>query len=169
MSSMPNRSSLRIWSPPFGASPRTRNKRSTSGDAWPHCARQAAHRRRRGDRMRRREFITLLGGAAAWPLTARAQQPAKIWRIGFLAGGSRPVTINSSGYANFLRGMRELGYAEEGNFVVEWRFAEGRFELFSVLAAELVRSNVDVIVLGTGTAAPAAKRATDTIPIVMAS
>src|SRR5262245_60259641 len=68
MSSMPNRSSLRIWSPPFGASPRTRNKRPTLGfnrmspdrqDAWPHCARQAARRRRRGNRMKRREFITL--------------------------------------------------------------------------------------------------------------
>jgi hypothetical protein len=113
--------------------------------------------------MRRREFITLLGGAvAAWPLAARAQQRGKVWRIGFLAGGSRPVSSDFHPYAGFLRGMRELGYVEGKEFIVEWRFAEGRFQIFPDLAAELVSLNVDVIVLGTPTAIPAAQHATRT-------
>jgi putative tryptophan/tyrosine transport system substrate-binding protein len=116
----------------------------------------------------RREFITLLGGAAAsWPLAARAQQARKVWRIGFLAGATRPVQLGSSAYAGFLRGMRELGHVEGRDFVMEWRFAEGRPELYSELAAELLRLNVDVIVLGTQTALPALRQATTTIPIVM--
>src|SRR5262249_27885190 len=88
--------------------------------------------------MGRREFITLLGGAAAaWPLAARAQQAA-MPVIGFLGGGSRPVSFKDSVYGGFLQGMRELGYVEGKDFVIEWRFAEGRFELFADLAAELV-------------------------------
>jgi putative ABC transport system substrate-binding protein len=94
--------------------------------------------------VRRREFITLLG-CSAWPFVARAQQPSRVWRIGFLAGGLRPVSSDFNPYGGFLRGMRELGYVEGENFVMEWRFAEGRFELFSDLATELVRLNVDVI------------------------
>jgi putative ABC transport system substrate-binding protein len=118
--------------------------------------------------MRRRAFITLLGGAAAaWPLAARAQQPARTWRIGFLAGGSRPIGLDSSPYGGFIRGMRELGYVDGKHFIMEWRFAEGRPELFPDLAAELVRLNVDVIVLGTSVAVPATAQATKTIPIVM--
>jgi putative tryptophan/tyrosine transport system substrate-binding protein len=123
--------------------------------------------------MRRREFIAGLGfagvSAAAWPLAARAQQDTRVRRIGFLAGATRPVQIGSSVYAGFLRGMRELGYVEGRDFAMEWRFAEGRFELFPELAAELVRSNVDVIVLGSTNAVPGAQRATVTIPIVMGS
>src|SRR5215831_2786825 len=112
--------------------------------------------------MKRREFITLLGGAAvARPLAARAQQRAKVWRVGFLAGGSRPAVLATSIYGGFLRGMREIGLVEGKDFSMEWRFAEGRFEL--------LRQNVDVIVLGTGAAVPAARGATKTIPIVMAS
>jgi putative ABC transport system substrate-binding protein len=118
--------------------------------------------------MKRRQFITLIGGAAAaWPIAARAQQPGKVWRIGFLAGGSRPVPVDSNPYGGFPRGMRELGYVEGRDFTIEWRFAEGRFDLFPDLAAELVRLNVDVIVLGTPTAVPAVRQATSTIPIVM--
>jgi ABC-type uncharacterized transport system substrate-binding protein len=118
--------------------------------------------------MRRREFVTLLGGAtASWPLAARAQQAGKLWRIGFLAGGSRPVSSDFNPYGGFLRGMRELGYVEGKDFSVEWRFAEGRFTLFPDLAAELVRLSVDVIVLGTGSAVPAVQHATRTIPVVM--
>jgi putative ABC transport system substrate-binding protein len=119
--------------------------------------------------MKRREFITLLGGAAtAWARMARAQQPSnKLRRVGFLAGGSRPVPVDSDPYGGFARGMRELGYVEGKDFAIEWRFAEGRVDLFPDLAAELVRLNVDVIVLGTGAALPAAQRATSTIPIVM--
>jgi putative ABC transport system substrate-binding protein len=120
--------------------------------------------------MNRREFIALIGGtAAAWPLAARAQQRAKVWRVGFLAGASRPAVLATSIYGGFLRGMREIGLVEGKDFSMEWRFAEGRFELLPELAAELVRQNVDVIVLGTGAAVPAARDATKTIPIVMAS
>jgi len=118
--------------------------------------------------MRRREFFTLVGGTAAWPFAARAQQSGKVWRIGFLAGGARPAKMEGSVYSAFLRGMRELGYAENRDFIVEWRFAEGRYELFPTLADELVRSNVDVIVVGATAAIPFVVRATSTIPIVMA-
>src|SRR6266516_7948719 len=118
--------------------------------------------------MRRRDFISFIGSAAAtWPLTARAQQPGQVWRIGFLAGGSRPISSDFNPYGGFLRGMRELGYNEGKDFVMEWRFAEGRFELFPDLATELVRLKVDAIVLGTPEAVPAVQRATSTIPIVM--
>jgi putative tryptophan/tyrosine transport system substrate-binding protein len=120
--------------------------------------------------MKRREFITLLGGAAAaWPLAARAQQPGRVWRIGFLAGGSRPIGLESTSYGAFSRGMRELGYVEGKDFIIEWRFAEGRYDLFPELAAELVRLNVDVIVLGTPAAIRPVQETTSTIPIVMAT
>jgi len=103
--------------------------------------------------MRRRDFISLLGGAAtAWPLAALAQQPGRVWRVGFIAGGSRPASIEGSVYSGFLQGMRDLDYVLGKNFEMEWRFAEGRYELFPDLAAELVRLKVDVIVLGTPTA-----------------
>jgi len=119
--------------------------------------------------MKRREFITLFGGAAAvaWPLAASAQRSGKLWRVGFLAGGSRPVALESSAYAGFNHGMRELGYREGIDFVIEWRFAEGRFMLFPQLAAELVRASVDVIVLGAASAVRPTQQATSTIPIVM--
>jgi putative ABC transport system substrate-binding protein len=117
--------------------------------------------------VKRRTFIAGLGAAAAWPLTALAQQPAhKVWRIGFLAGGSRPVPLGNP-YTAFQQGMRELGYAEGKDFVMEWCFAENRTDLFPDLAVELVRLRVDVIVLGTGLAVPAVAQATKAIPIVM--
>jgi putative ABC transport system substrate-binding protein len=117
--------------------------------------------------MQRRSFLTLLGtSAAAWPLAAGAQR-GRVRHIGFLAGGARPVQLSSSLYGGFLRGMRELGYVEGRDFVIDWRFAEGRFELFPGLADELVRSKVDVIVLGTPAAVSAVRQATDTIPIVL--
>jgi putative ABC transport system substrate-binding protein len=117
--------------------------------------------------VRRREFISLLSGIAVGsPLAARAQ-PGRLWRIGFIAGGSRPVPLEPTAYGAFSRGMRELGYMEGKDFIIEWRFAEGRNELFSEFVAELVRLNVDVIVTGTPSAISAAQRATKTIPIVM--
>jgi putative ABC transport system substrate-binding protein len=77
--------------------------------------------------MRRREVIGLLGSAAAaWPLTARAQQPNKVWRVGFFSGTSRSAV--SGLYAGFVRGMTELGYAEGKNFIIEWRSAEEKYE-----------------------------------------
>jgi putative tryptophan/tyrosine transport system substrate-binding protein len=120
--------------------------------------------------MRRRGFITLLGGtAASWSFAVLAQNSPKLRRIGFLAGGSRPTLLDSSVYAGFLRGMRELGYVDGKDFEMEWRFAEGRYDLFSTLAAELVRIPVDVIVAGTPAAVKPAQQATSTIPIVMGS
>src|SRR5436190_18392913 len=108
--------------------------------------------------MRRLAFMTFLGSAApVWPVAAHAQQKSRIWRIGFLAGGSRPASLQSSSYGSFSRGMRELGYVEGSHFIVEWRFAEGRFDLFPELAAELVQLNVDVIVLGTPQAIESAR------------
>jgi putative ABC transport system substrate-binding protein len=118
--------------------------------------------------MKRRQFIALIGGTAVWPFAAIAQLPNKIRRIGFLAGGARPINLESTTYGAFLRGMRELGHVENQNFIVEWRFAEGRLELLPTLAEELVRSNVDVIVVGLSAGIPAVQRATNTIPIVMA-
>ena len=119
--------------------------------------------------MKRREFLSLLGGVVApWPLAARARHMDKVWRVGFLAGGSRPAQLLEP-YGAFLRGMRELSYVEGKDFVIEWRFAEGRNELFPELAAELVRANVDVIVVSTPSAIPVVRRATTTIPIIMAS
>src|SRR5262252_6388222 len=92
--------------------------------------------------MRRREFIAAIGGAAAgWPFAARAQQPAgKIPRIGFLANVRSPAT------EAFERGLRELGYVEGKNIVIEWRLAQGKFDSLPELAADLVRSNVEIIV-----------------------
>jgi putative ABC transport system substrate-binding protein len=119
--------------------------------------------------MRRREFITVLGGAAAaWPLVARAQRSAKVWRIGFLASGLRPVSIESSQYGGFPQGMRELGHVEDADFVIEWRFAEGRPELYPALAAELVRAQVDIAVAGNATAVRPMQQASSNIPIVVA-
>ena len=111
--------------------------------------------------MRRREFITLLGGAAAsWPLGALAQQSGKIWRMGFIAHGHERF------YDALFEGLRELGYAEGRNLIVEGRYAEGRAERFPEFAAEMVRLNVDVIVVVTTPAALAVKKATTIIPIV---
>jgi putative ABC transport system substrate-binding protein len=116
--------------------------------------------------MRRRKFISLLGGAAAWPLVARAQQAGKKYTIGLFNAGIRPAQ-NAPLSVAFLSAMRELGWIEGKNVVFEGRYADNRLERLPALAEELVRLNVDVIV-GIGTLAPlAAKRATSTIPIVM--
>jgi putative ABC transport system substrate-binding protein len=118
--------------------------------------------------MRRREFITLLGsGTVAWPLAARAQQGQRVRRIGFLGGAARPISLESSFYGGLLQGLRELGYVEERDFVMEWRFAEGRNEIISFLGAELVKSNVDVIVLGASSLVRPMQQLTQTIPIIM--
>ena len=111
-----------------------------------------------------------LGGVAAtWPLAARAraQQPAKVPRIGFLVTAPFDTPEFREARDPFLQGMRELGYVEGQNFSVEYRSAEGRQERFASLAADLVRLNVDVIVALATPHARAAQRATRTIPIVV--
>ena len=117
--------------------------------------------------MRRREFITLLGGAAAaWPLVARAQQAGKIYRIGFL--WDSPDAFLDALEA-FRQGLRDLGYVEGRNIAIEYRWAEGKPERMRELAEELVRLKVDVIVAPSSIYTEAAKRATSTIPIIFVS
>jgi putative ABC transport system substrate-binding protein len=117
--------------------------------------------------MRRRDLLTLIAGAAAaWPLATRAQQAGKVWRIGLLAGASRSTA--SGNYAAFVQGMRELGYTEGKEFVIEWRSVEGRYEQIPEIVAELLRLKVDVIVTALSAALPTLKQAITTIPIVMA-
>jgi putative ABC transport system substrate-binding protein len=113
--------------------------------------------------MKRREFITLLGGAAAWPLAARAQQP-KVWRIGVLA----PVPPTPVMLSAFRDGMRGRGYVEGQNLSIDVRWPQGSFDQDPSVVTELVNSNVDVIVAWATPATIAAHRATSTIPIVMA-
>lgn len=117
--------------------------------------------------MQRREFITLLGGtAAAWPLAAHAQMQRKMTRIGYLGAGIRTASPNPR--EAFLQGLRDLGYVEGQNFVLVDRYAEGQQERLPELAVELVRLEVDIIMVTTSGSAKAAKDATRTIPIVMA-
>ncbi len=116
--------------------------------------------------MRRRNFITLLGGAVAWPVVTRAQQTGKVYRVGFL--WDNPAVWPHALEA-FHRGLRDLGWTEGQNIAVEYRWAEGRFDRLPALAEELVGLKVDVIVAPTSIYAGAAKRATSTIPIVFAS
>jgi putative ABC transport system substrate-binding protein len=117
--------------------------------------------------LRRRQFITLLGGAAvAWPLAARAQQPSKLPTIGFL--GAAP-SIESQRVAAFVQRLRELGWIDGRNLAIEYRWAEGRSEGYAENAAELVRLKVDVIVTSTTPPSLAAKQATAVIPIVFAA
>jgi putative ABC transport system substrate-binding protein len=113
--------------------------------------------------MRRREFITLIGGAAAWPLAARAQQPT-IPVVGYLDNGSLEATRENVEAVH--RGLSETGYVEGRNLAVEYRWAQDHLERLPALAADLVRRQVNVIVVASVPAVFAAKAATDKIPIV---
>jgi putative ABC transport system substrate-binding protein len=116
--------------------------------------------------VKRREFITLLGGAiAAWPLAARAQQPAKLPTIGYL--GTAAASAWAPWTAAFVQRLHELGWTDGRTIVIQYRWAEGRTERSAELAAELARFKVDVIVTG-GNAALAAKQASSVVPIVFA-
>jgi putative ABC transport system substrate-binding protein len=116
--------------------------------------------------MRRREFITLLGGAASLPLAAHAQQPAgRVYRIGYLSVASRERSLRFA--EAFEDGLRRLGYRVGENVTFEYRFANAEMERLPALAAELVRLRVDIIIAGSNPSTVATKTATTTIPIVM--
>jgi putative tryptophan/tyrosine transport system substrate-binding protein len=113
--------------------------------------------------MRRREFLGALGGAAvAWPLAAQAQ---KVYRIGFLGNSTAVLEANLVG--SFREGLRELGYVEGQNIVIEYRWAEGKYERFASLIAELLGQSVAVILTAGTPASLAVKKATNSVPLVM--
>ena len=118
--------------------------------------------------IKRRKFLTLFGGAVlAWPLAVRAQPMAKVWHVGMLE--TTAATLNATNLDAFKQALRQLGYIEGQNLIVEYRSGDGHIERFPQLAAELVRLNVDIIITRGTPAALAAKEATATIPIVMAA
>jgi len=120
--------------------------------------------------MRRREFITLIGGAATWPLAARAQRPAStLRRIGLLLPGNARTTVVRGQLEAFRQGLKEYGWVEGQNISVEYSFAEGREDALAAIAAELARLRLDVIVAEGTAAIQAAKTVTQTVPIVMAT
>lgn len=116
---------------------------------------------------RRKLLVVLARCALAAPLVSFAQPQDRVWRVGFLAL-RRPVSLDSDQFGAFPQGMRELGYIEGTNLIIEWRFADGKSERLSALAAELVQLKVDAILAAGTQAISAAQKATGTIPIVMA-
>src|SRR5262245_25211909 len=121
----------------------------------------------RFDRLRRRDIVTLLGGAAAWPLAARAQQP-EVPAVGFLSGRSQEDSVADA--AAFRQGLSELGYVAGRNVALEFRWADGRSERLPELAADLARRKVAAIAaVGGNNSAFAARAATASIPIVFTS
>jgi putative tryptophan/tyrosine transport system substrate-binding protein len=117
--------------------------------------------------MRRRDFIKVLGGAAVWPLTAYAQKVGRTYRIGILE--PIPAAQNAANLDALRKGLRDLGYIEGRNLVIEYRSADGRAERFPELASELVGLGVDLLVARGTPATTAAKNATGTTPVVMAA
>jgi putative ABC transport system substrate-binding protein len=117
--------------------------------------------------MKRREFIMLLGGAAAWPLVSNAQQVGKVYRIGILETIS--AAQNAANLDALRKGLRKLGYIEGKNLVIEYRSAEGHAERFPDMASELTRLKVDLIVTRGTPAVQAAKNVAGAIPVVMAA
>jgi ABC-type uncharacterized transport system substrate-binding protein len=117
--------------------------------------------------MKRREFITFIGGAAVWPVVARAQQTGKLPRIGMLLPNTPAIAARNPRIQAFLQGLRDLGWNDEKNMAIEWRLAEGQLQRLPALAAELVNIKVDVIIAASAPAAKAAKEATSTVPIVI--
>jgi putative ABC transport system substrate-binding protein len=118
---------------------------------------------------RRKVLIALGAGALAAPFGSFAQQQGKIWRVGFLSLRPRPASLDSDVFGAFRLGMSELGYVEGKNLLIEWRFADNKYERLPALAAELVQMKVDVIVVAGAQDISAAQKATSMIPIVMAT
>jgi len=118
---------------------------------------------------RRRLVVALWASALAAPLRSFGQQQGKVWRVGFLAQRQISISESDNYYGLFRQGMRELGYVEGKNLMIEWRSAEGKSERLQDFAMELVRLKVDVIVATSTPCVSAAKKATTTIPIVMGS
>src|SRR5262249_42897120 len=134
--------------------------------ARPHGAADPARPRRRGDRMRRRDFVLRLAGtAAAWPLALHAQETKKIPRLCFLTFD--PGSSQSIRFKPFFEGLSELGYVDGQTIAIEFLSAEGQGDRFADLAGQCVRLNANVIVVASTPAGHAAKGATRTIPIVM--
>src|SRR5712691_647405 len=145
---------------PAGRSPCRRGRASVFEDDRGSSERQAG--------MRRREFITLIGGAAvAWPVAVQAQQPAKLPTIGFL--GANTLSAQSQWTAAFVQRLRELGWIEGRTVAIEYRWAEGHSERAAGIASEFVRLKVDVIVTHSAAPVLAAKQATSVIPIIFAA
>src|SRR5437763_9549611 len=119
--------------------------------------------------MRRREFITLVGGAAAWPLAALAQQPPKMARIGMLISSGIVASVTREVFGVVKQGLADLGYVEGRDIVFEQRGGDGTSEGLAASASDLVSLKVDIVVAIATPAARAAQRATATIPIVVGS
>jgi len=118
------------------------------------------------DQFRRRQLVIAAGVLLSVPSVGIAQQPAKVWRVGFLSL-RRIGPLDSDFFGEFARGMRELGYIEGRNLIIDWRSAEGKVERLPELVAELLRLKADVIVAAGAQAVGAAQKATARIPIVM--
>jgi putative ABC transport system substrate-binding protein len=119
--------------------------------------------------MRRREFIAMLGGVAIWPLAARAQQAAKVWRVGYLSPASAADEVSVAFFEAFRLKLQDLGYVEGKNLRLDVRRADGDYTRLPALAAELVSLAPDVIAATSSPATAALQRATSSIPIVMAA
>src|SRR5262249_43062995 len=132
--------------------------------AWPHNSTGRARHRRRGDRMKRRVFITLLGGATAWPLAARAQQTPEVPRVGFVYAGSKAAAAPR--IEAILSGLRVSGYAAPAQVEIVARTAEGDPTQIAPLVAEVIAKNVNVFIVNGPAVLHAAHLATRTIPIV---
>ena len=117
---------------------------------------------------KRRKLLVAIGASGLVPLSTLAQR-GKVWRVGFMASRHLDFVDSDYNYGPFRQGMRELGYVEGKNLIIEWRSAEGKLEHLSGIATELVNLKVDVIVAAGGPATRAAQKATTTIPIVMGS
>src|SRR5262249_22791866 len=122
-----------------------------------------------GGQMKRRQLIALIAGTVAWPRVARAQLARKVWRIGVLVGSNFATEPDRARYWNaFIEGLREHGYVEDQNIILERRYSGHRADRWPELASELVRLNVDLILVATTPAALAAQKASSSIPIVHA-